>query len=158
LRPETTQEFLEGLYSASAKAKNAIGWDGTIVQYLPNSPTKFGRSLANRAELPLYKGMQTNCCIELTWPGERNPALDRLGIERDGLHALRYCCNTRWQLAGLAPVVIRQQMGHSSSDMTDHYTSTLSPEQVQAAFQSKFGRKIDVLENDGKRESVSIAA
>jgi integrase len=86
------------------------------------------------------------------------PALDRLGIERDGFHALRYGCNTRWQLAGLAPVVIRQQMGHSSSDMTDHYTSTLSPEQVEAAFESKFGRKIDVLENDGKRETVSIAA
>jgi hypothetical protein len=49
-------------------------------------------------------------------------------------------------------------MGHSSSDMTDHYTSTLSPEPVQAAFMSKVGRKIDVLENDGKRETVSIAA
>jgi integrase len=86
------------------------------------------------------------------------PALDRLGIGRDGFHALRYGCNTRWQLAGLASVVIGQQMGHSSSDMTDHYTSTLPPEQVQAAFISKFGRKTDVLENDGKRESVSIAA
>ena len=70
------------------------------------------------------------------------PALDRLGIERDGFHALRYGCNTRWQLAGLAPVVIRQQMGHSSSDMTDHYTSTLSPEQVQAAFESSLAVKL----------------
>ena len=86
------------------------------------------------------------------------PALDRLKVERVGFHALRYGCNTRWQLAGLAPVVIRQQMGHSSSDMTDHYTSMLSPEQVRTAFSSNFGRKIDVLENDGKRETVSIAA
>jgi len=86
------------------------------------------------------------------------PALDRLKVERAGFHAFRYGCNTRWQLAGLAPVVIRQQMGHSSSDMTDHYTSTLSSEQVRAAFVLKFGPKIDVLENDGKRETVSIAA
>ncbi len=56
------------------------------------------------------------------------------------------------------PVVIRQQMGHSSSDMTDHYTNTLSSEQVRAAFVSKFGRKIDALENDGKRETVSTVA
>ena len=86
------------------------------------------------------------------------PALDRLGIERDGFHALRYGCNTRWQLSGLAPMVIRQQMGHSSSDMTDHHTSTLSPEQVRAAFTSKFGHKIDVLENDGNLKTSSIAA
>jgi hypothetical protein len=31
-------------------------------------------------------------------------------------------------------------------------------EQVQPAFMSKFGRKSDVLENDGKCETVSIAA
>jgi hypothetical protein len=62
------------------------------------------------------------------------------------------------QLAGLPPVVIRQQMGHSSSDITDHYTSTLSPEQVRGAFELKFGHRIDVLENDGKCESNSVAA
>jgi hypothetical protein len=38
-------------------------------------------------------------------------------------------------------------MGHSSAAMTARYTGEIPLEQVQAAFSSKFGNEIVVLEN-----------
>jgi hypothetical protein len=41
------------------------------------------------------------------------PALEALGLKQAGMHAFRRGCNRRWELAGIKPAVIRQQMGHS---------------------------------------------
>ena len=81
-----------------------------------------------------------------------HPALRALGLPRAGLHAFRHGCNRRWELSGLNPAVIRQQMGHSSEKMTAHYTGQIPLEEVKAAFSkvqfsSKSGNKIVVLEN-----------
>ena len=74
------------------------------------------------------------------------PALEALGLEQAGMHAFRRGCNRRWELAGVKPAVIRQQMGHSSSAMTDRYTGEIPLDDVRAEFSMKFGNKIDVLE------------
>ena len=73
-------------------------------------------------------------------------ALGALGLEQAGMHAFRRGCNRRWELAGVKPAVIRQQMGHSSSAMTDRYTGEIPLDDVRAEFSMKFGNKIDVLE------------
>ena len=46
-----------------------------------------------------------------------HPALKALGLEKTGSHAFRRGCNRRWELAGVNPAVIRQQMGHASAAM-----------------------------------------
>lgn len=76
-----------------------------------------------------------------------HPAIESLGLERSGLHAFRRGCNRRWELAGINPAVIRQQMGHTSAAMTQLYTGEIPPEDVVAAFSMKFGTEIVVLEN-----------
>jgi integrase len=81
-----------------------------------------------------------------------HPALRALGLPKAGLHAFRRGCNRRWELSGLNPAVIRQQMGHSSEKMTAHYTGQIPLEEVKTAFSnvqfsSKSGNKIVVLEN-----------
>ncbi len=73
------------------------------------------------------------------------PALKALGIQQGGLHALRRGCNRRWELAGVNPAVIRQQMGHSSTRMTALYSGEIPLEQVREAFAK--GKEIVVLEN-----------
>jgi integrase len=79
-------------------------------------------------------------------------------LQRAGLHAFRAGCNRRWELAGLAPAVIRQQMAHTSAAMTKRYTGETPLDQIKAEFSSKFGSKIEVLENNGKQNSALIAA
>jgi hypothetical protein len=59
---------------------------------------------------------------------------------------LRRGCNRRWELAGVNPAVIRQQMGHASAAMTALYTGEIPLEQIRTEFSMKFGNKIDVLE------------
>jgi integrase len=76
-----------------------------------------------------------------------HPALEALGMEKSGMHAFRRGCNRRWELAGINPAVIRQQMGHTSSTMTARYTGEIPLEQIRTEFSMKFGNKIDVLEN-----------
>ena len=75
-----------------------------------------------------------------------HPALKALGLPKAGMHAFRHGCNRRWELAGMNPAVLRQQMGHSSAAMTARYTGEIPIEQVQAAFSSGNGNKIVVLE------------
>jgi integrase len=75
------------------------------------------------------------------------PALEALNLKKAGLHAFRRGCNRRWELAGINPAVIRQQMGHTSAAMTRLYTGEIPIEQVEAEFSSKFGPQIVVLEN-----------
>ena len=74
------------------------------------------------------------------------PALDALGLEQAGMHAFRRGCNRRWELAGVKPAIIRQQMGHSSAAMTERYTGEIPLDDVRTEFSMKFGNKIDVLE------------
>ncbi|HEX2711312.1 MAG TPA: tyrosine-type recombinase/integrase, partial [Candidatus Acidoferrales bacterium] len=50
-----------------------------------------------------------------------HPAAKALGLPKAGMRALRRGCNRRWELAGINPAVLRQQMGHSSSAMTELY-------------------------------------
>jgi integrase len=63
-----------------------------------------------------------------------HPALRALGLPQAGLHAFRHGCNRRWELSGLNPAVIRQQMGHSSAVMTARYTGEIPLAEVQKAF------------------------
>ena len=75
-----------------------------------------------------------------------HPALEALKLKQAGLHAFRRGCNRRWELAGINPAVIRQQMGHTSAAMTRLYTGEIPIEHVEAEFSAKFGNRIDVLE------------
>jgi integrase len=76
-----------------------------------------------------------------------HPALKALNLPKAGMHAFRHGCNRRWDLAGLNPAVLRQQMGHSSATMTARYTGEIPMTLVWSAFTPKFGNKIVVLEN-----------
>ncbi|MGC2091449.1 MAG: site-specific integrase [Candidatus Acidiferrales bacterium] len=74
-----------------------------------------------------------------------HPVLKALGLPKAGMHAFRHGCNRRWELAGMNPAVLRQQMGHSSHAMTVRYTGEIPLEQVKLSFGN--GKKIVVLEN-----------
>ncbi|MGD0909137.1 MAG: site-specific integrase [Candidatus Acidiferrales bacterium] len=76
-----------------------------------------------------------------------HPALKAVGLPRAGMHAFRHGCNRRWELAGVNPAVLRQQMGHSTAAMTARYTGEIPIEQIRAAFSIRNGNKIAVLEN-----------
>jgi integrase len=76
-----------------------------------------------------------------------HPALEALSLPKAGMHAFRHGCNRRWELGGLNPAVLRQQMGHSSATMTARYTGEIPMALVRSAFSSKSGNKIVVLEN-----------
>ncbi len=76
------------------------------------------------------------------------PALKALNLAKDGLHAFRRGCNRRWELAGINPAVIRQQMGHSTAAMTALYTGELPLEDVEAEFSKKFGNQLENMENE----------
>jgi len=65
------------------------------------------------------------------------------------LHAFISGCNRRWELAGVNPAVIRQQMGHASAAMTALYTGEIPLEEVRTEFRSKFGPTIHALEMPG---------
>jgi integrase len=71
------------------------------------------------------------------------PALKALGLPQGGLHGFRRGCNRRWELAGINPTVIRQQMGHSSHRMTALYSGEIPLDQVCAAFSSKLLEKME---------------
>jgi integrase len=79
------------------------------------------------------------------------PALEALGLEQAVMHALRRGCNRRWELAGVNPAVIRQQMGHASAAITALYTGEIPLEQIRTEFSMKFGNKIDCFGNHGNR-------
>jgi integrase len=86
-----------------------------------------------------------------------HPTLKALGLPQDGMHAFRRGCNRRWELAGMNPAVLRQQMGHSSAAMTARYTGEIPLVQVRAAFSILNGNKIDVLENTENMENEAAA-
>lgn len=74
-----------------------------------------------------------------------HPGLKVLSLPKAGMHAFRHGCNRRWELAGLNPAVLRQQMGHSTATMTARYTGEIPMSLVRNAL--GFGNKIVVLEN-----------
>lgn len=76
-----------------------------------------------------------------------HPALKVAGLVKSGMHGFRRGTNLRWQLAGLQPVVLQKQMGHSSAAMSAHYSKTknISLAQVQAAFSRQNGPQLVVL-------------
>ena len=74
-------------------------------------------------------------------------ALKALNLKKAGLHAFRRGCNRRWELAGIVPAVIRQQMGHTTAAMTRLYSGEIPIDQVQAEFSRKNGRFPVQLEN-----------
>jgi integrase len=71
------------------------------------------------------------------------PALKALGLPQGGLHGFRRGCNRRWELAGINPAVIRQQMGHSSHRLTALYSGEIPLDQVRAAFSRKLLEKME---------------
>jgi integrase len=87
-----------------------------------------------------------------------HPALKALGLPQAGMHAFRHGCNRRWELAGLNPAVLRQQMGHTSQAMTTRYTGEVPLEQVRAAFSTQNENKVVILENSGKWKKFAASA
>ena len=73
-----------------------------------------------------------------------HPVLKDLGLPQAGMHALRHGYNRRWELSGMNPAVLRQQMGHSSAVMTARYTGEIPLEQVRAA---SFSMELENMEN-----------
>lgn len=77
-----------------------------------------------------------------------HPVLRTLGFAQAGMHAFRHGCNRRWELSGMNPAVLRQQMGHSSAVMTARYTGEIPLDKVQEAFSKMELENIGVI---GKR-------
>jgi integrase len=73
-----------------------------------------------------------------------HPVLKALGLPQAGMHAFRHGCNRRWELSGMNPAILRQQMGHSSAVMTARYTGEIPLEQVRADFSK---RELENMEN-----------
>jgi integrase len=73
-----------------------------------------------------------------------HPVLRALRLPQAGMHAFRHGCNRRWELSGMNPAVLRQQMGHSSATMTARYTGEIPLGQVRAAFSKG---KLENMEN-----------
>lgn len=70
------------------------------------------------------------------------PVLKQLGLPKGGLHGFRRGCNRRWELTGLNPAVIRQQMGHTSQRMTTLYSGEIPLAQVAEAFSKRSSARI----------------
>jgi integrase len=126
-----------------AEGREALRMLGKYLKKHPQ-PDPNGLIFRSRRNTPL---LETNVLHD-----GLHPALRALGLPKAGLHAFRRGCNQRWELSGLNPAVIRQQMGHSPERMTTHYTGQIPLEEVRAAFSkvqisSKSGNKIVVLEN-----------
>jgi len=75
-------------------------------------------------------------------------ALKALQLPQGGLHAFRRGCNRRWELAGIVPAVIRQQMGHTSAAMTRLYSGSIPIQQVKAAFSKTKSVELENMENE----------
>jgi hypothetical protein len=64
------------------------------------------------------------------------------------MHAFRHGCNRRWELSGMNPAVLRQQICHCSAVMTARYTGEIPLHKVQEAFPQMELENIGVI---GKR-------
>ena len=77
-----------------------------------------------------------------------HPAVEALGFPKAGMRAFRRGCNRRWELVGINRAVLRQQMGHSSSAMTELYTGEIPLEQVRAAYSKAKDGLLEKMENE----------
>jgi len=83
------------------------------------------------AEALIFRSKRGGSILETTIVNQGlYPALKALGLPQGGLHGFRRRCNRRWELAGVNPAVIRQQMGHSSHHMTALYSGEIPLDQV----------------------------
>jgi integrase len=63
-----------------------------------------------------------------------HPVLRTLGFPQAGMHAFRHGCNRRWELSGMNPAVLRQQMRHSFVVMTARYTGEIRSTKCKGRF------------------------
>jgi integrase len=77
-----------------------------------------------------------------------HPVLKAFGLPQAGIHAFRHGCSRGWELAGINPGILRQQMGDSSAVMTARYTGEIPLEQVRTAFSTMELENMEVI---GKR-------
>jgi integrase len=96
------------------------------------------------AETLIFRSKRGGSILETTILNQGlYPALKALGLPQGGLHGFRRGGNRRWELAGINPAVIRQQMGHCSQRMTALYSGEIPLDQVCAAFSSKLLEKME---------------
>ena len=94
--------------------------------------------LAARPHALVFRSKRNGPLLETTILNQGlYPALKSLDLKQAGLHAFRRGCNRRWELAGIVPAVIRQQMGHTTAAMTSLYSGEIPIEQVKAEFSMK---------------------
>jgi integrase len=90
-----------------------------------------GKRLQQSEELVFCTSEKTPLQLSQVLREALHPALKALGLPQDGMRPFRRGCNRRWELAGMNPAVLRQQMGHSSAGMTYHYTGEIPLSQVR---------------------------
>jgi integrase len=110
-----------------------------LKQFIKKNRTPSGLIFHSRHDTPL---IETNVLHDGLYP-----ALKALNLPKAGLHAFRHGCNRRWELAGLNPAVIRQQMGHSSAAMTARYTGEIPLQHVREAFSRLKHPQLENIEN-----------
>lgn len=76
-----------------------------------------------------------------------HPVLKALGFRRPEHMPFVTVLNRRWELAGMNPAVLRQQMGHSSAAMTAGYTGEILSSKSGPHFPYRMAGGIVVLEN-----------
>jgi integrase len=83
-----------------------------------------------------------------------HPALKSLDLKQAGLHAFRTGCNRRWELAGIVPAVIRQQMGHTTAAMTSLYAGEIPIEQVKV--ESSMKNRLSVVQLEKMENEAAV--
>ena len=71
-----------------------------------------------------------------------HPGIKALEFRQAGMHAFRHGVNHRWELAGMNPAVLRQQMGYSTVTTTARYTGDIPIKEVRAAFSTNSSPQI----------------
>ena len=117
-----------GLSDDSARGFEGREVLGILRRFLKGDRKSNGFVFRSKRGSPLH---ETNVLHEFL-----HQVLKALGLPRAGMHAFRHGCNRRWELAGMNPAVLCQQMEHSSAVMTARYTGEIPLEQVRAAFSS----------------------
>jgi PAS domain S-box-containing protein len=100
---------------------------GTFGMYYPEA------RIPNETDLRLIEGARHIAVIaaETTILTQAlHPAVKALNLPKAGMHAFRRGCNRKWELARVSSAVIRQQMGHATTDMTALYTGEIPIEQI----------------------------
>ena len=140
-RVSTRGQDMDTVLLADREGKQAMSALKTYVRKRFQNPTAL--VFASRRSTPL-------CESQVLREG-LHPALKATNLAAGGMHGFRRGCNRRWELAGMNPAVLRQQMGHPSSAMTARYTGQLPLAYVQADFSRRNGPKSVQSENKENR-------